>query len=113
MAVRFASFTRIFTDSGSEANTSRMCRYAANVKSLGGLLDRALLARGSFLIAISRSPPVRKRVREPVEIEIHHRRCEQRQRLADDQAADHRVAERLADFRSGGGTPPPRRPADK
>src|SRR3982074_3858993 len=94
MAVRFASFTRIFTDSGSEANASRMCRYAANVKSLGGLLDRALLARRSFLIAISRSPPVRKRIREPVEIEIHHRGCEQRERLADDQAADHRVPRR-------------------
>src|SRR3981189_81486 len=94
MAMRIASFTRIFTDSGSEGNTPRMCRYAANVKSLGGLLDRALLARRSFLIAISRLPPVRKRVREPVEIEIHHRGCEQRERLADDQAADHRAAAR-------------------
>src|SRR5258708_1341652 len=79
---------------------------AVNGESLGGLLDRGLLARGAFLFAISRPPPIRKRVRKLVEIEIHYRRCEQRERLADDQAADHRVAERLAGFRSRASTQP-------
>src|SRR4051794_19002489 len=74
---------------------------AAKLGSLGSLLDGVPLSSGSILGG--RSSPACKRVREPVEIEVHHRRREQRQRLADDQAADHRIAERLADFRSGAG----------
>src|SRR5258708_833224 len=96
-AIRGARLTEDFTGTAPTRGIFRMCRWAANVKSLGGLLDRALLACGAFLIAISRLPPVRKRVGELVEIEIHHRCCEQRERLTDDQATDHRVAERLAD----------------
>jgi hypothetical protein len=34
-------------------------------------------------------------IRQLVKVEIDHRRCEQRQRLADDQAADHGVAKGL------------------
>ena len=37
-------------------------------------------------------------VREAIEIDINHRRREQRERLADKQPTDHGVPERLADF---------------
>src|SRR5438552_8939550 len=76
---------------------------AGNVSSLGGLLDRAGVRR-RFAFKTHRASPALKRVREPVEIEIHNGCREQRERLTDDQAADHRIAERLADFRSGART---------
>ena len=76
-------------------------RAGGSRTSLGGLLDRAVRSVVPVEVGGSRSSPAGKRVRELVEIEIDHRRREQGQRLADEQAADHRVAERLADFRAG------------
>ena len=45
--------------------------------------------------------PARDPARQLVEIEIDDRRGEQRQRLADDEAADHGITERLPDLRAG------------
>src|ERR1700691_5530496 len=60
------------------------------------LLVHRLRRRRLALSLRSRDP-----VRELVEIEIDDRGREQSQRLADEQAADHRVAERLAQLRAG------------
>ena len=49
-----------------------------------------------------RAAPVRKRVGEPVEIEIDDGRREQRQRLADDQAADHQADAEQRSHRDAG-----------
>jgi hypothetical protein len=52
-------------------------------------------------------------IRRCSEIEIDHRRREQRQRLADDQAADHGIAERLAQLRAGAGAEHQRHAAEQ
>jgi len=79
----------------------RMCRQALKVKdrkvkSLGRLLDGALRVRTDVVVGTWRSAPVRKCVREPVEIEVHDRGREQCQRLADDQARGSRRSRRIA-----------------
>ena len=43
------------------------------------------------------------KLRQPLHVEIEHRRDEQRQRLRNDQAADHRDAQRLAQLGAGAG----------
>ena len=43
----------------------------------------------------------REALRQPIEPEIDHRRGVERQQLADQQAADDRDAQRMAQFRSG------------
>ena len=40
-----ANFKEFFTEMLRGMNTFRMCRYAAKVKSLGGLLDRVLVSQ--------------------------------------------------------------------
>src|SRR3984893_18540953 len=112
-ATTIATCAEIFIDPAPKRTNLRMCRYAFKVKSLGGLLDRTLLVRVRFMIGFVRSSPAGKGIGKPVEIEIHHRRIEQCQRLADDQAADHRIAERLADFRAGAGAEHQRHAAEQ
>ena len=53
------------------------------------------------------------RTRQPVEHQIDHRRGEQRQHLADDQAADDRDAERPAQLRAGAGAQHQRQRAEQ
>src|ERR1700737_5383392 len=60
---------------------------------------------GGAVASLAGRRPARKRVRKPVEIEIHHRRRKQCQRLADEETADHGVAERLGEVRSAAGAP--------
>src|SRR6266850_7432986 len=94
-------------------NSLRMYRSPSEVKSFGGLLDGAVRIGLRIMAGGVRPAPACKRVRKPVEIEIDHRCREQRQRLADDQAADHGVTERLADFRSGPGAEHQRHAAEQ
>ena len=55
----------------------------------------------------------RQKTREPVEVDVDYRRREQRQHLADQQAADHRVAERLADLGARAGAEHQRHAAEQ
>ena len=64
-------------------------------------------------LALPAAGPARDRVREVVEIEIDHRRGEQRQHLADHEPADHGIAERLADFGAGAGAEHQRHAAEQ
>ena len=74
----------------------RMCRRRGKVKSLGGLLDRAMLVTGSPLRHRRRASPAAKSVGEPIQIQIDHRRGEQSERLTDQQSTHHGIAERPA-----------------
>jgi hypothetical protein len=101
-ATAMASFAEIFTGPAPKYARLRVCRQALKVKdrkvkSLGRLLDGALRVRLDVVAGTWRSAPVRKCVREPVEIEVgHHRGREQCQRLADDQARGSRRSRRIA-----------------
>src|SRR5580704_1395136 len=80
---------RSYGTSGAQVSRELFC-------SLGG--DAQVLRRFLMLGLLAAQPGL-----EAIEIEIDHRRREQCQELAQRQAADHGVAERMAQFRSRAG----------
>src|SRR5205085_11673230 len=76
--------SRLYTRGGMDC-------FVAIAPRNDGLFRRLLRFVWMALVASRRASPARERLGEPVEIEIDHRRGEQRQRLADDEAADHGI----------------------
>src|SRR5215472_9741718 len=84
--------------------TMRVPLQASVVRELrGGALlgrDRGLLRRGPDLAQLRLEAQLEQAV-DPVEVDVHDRRDEQRQQLRYAQAADDRDAERLAQLGAG------------
>ena len=93
---------------------SRADRHSHSAGMRGGSSRILGLSGGDMIRALPHlSRSCAEPFRKPIEIEIHHRRRKQCQRLADEEAADHGIAERLADLRAGAGAQHQRHAAEQ